>query len=196
MTATTTPEGLASVGDVVHFKVSGLIFAGNVWTKGQELELTAEIISNSINSEGESRLDRELRNPDGRIGFGPWPTDVPKLTRGSVEWELARDQARREALAQPVPRLRDEAMRKLDLDFGPPPATSHSIAGPSDELLARAAYDARQRDRERVAAESAAPRGDSPSDERLEALMDLARAASFDRSLERQQALDDTPKAV
>lgn len=195
MTVTSTPEGLASVGDVVHFKVSGLIFAGNVWTRGQELTLTTEIIANSINGDGESRIDRELRNPDGRIGFGPWPTDIPKLTRGSVEWELARDQARREALAQPLPRLREEAMRKLDADYGPPPATSHSIAGPSDELLARSAYDARQRDRERVAAESA-PRADSPSDERLEALMDVARAASFDRSLERQQMLDDAAGRV
>lgn len=78
MTETTsTPEGRASVGAVLHVNVSGFMFAGRVWSRGDEFTLTADMIESSLNRLGESSIDRELARPDGRIGAGAWPADLP-----------------------------------------------------------------------------------------------------------------------
>ncbi len=194
-TLTTTPEGRAAVGDLLHVTVSGYTFAGRVWTRGDEFTLTAAMIENSLNRLGESSIDRELRHPDGRIVAGPWPGG-PTWTPGSPEQDLARERARQDALSLP-PRDRDAALREVRNIYGTAP-TSHTTRGPSDPALARAAHEERQRDKQLADADKAkqrAARFDPDADSRLQELMDLGRAAAFDRELEAREILGDRGEA-
>lgn len=144
----TTPKGVATVGDTVHVVVSGFTAFGNVWRRGQEIVLDESHIAGSLNRNGESWLDRELANPDGRVQLGCWPGG-PTWMPGTVEHDLARDTARAAAWAEPNPEVRVVALRSLDEQFGRPGATSRTIgAGSSnarqvEEQRARAATQGR-----------------------------------------------------
>lgn len=184
-------------GDFIH-ALDDLTAFSFVWPRGSTVELTAERIASTFNRLGQSWLadlseEAQLRRWGRvRVGVGPWPEGVDPLTPGSVEHQLARDAARREAHAQPTQRLRDAAMREVTTRFGAAPTTSITTAGPSDRELARAGFEAREAQREAEAMDAAKARSRRTLDDvALDNTMDLHAAASFDRAQQRQDALAD-----
>lgn len=171
-------------GDTYVALKAGFIWAGAVRARGERIVVTSEdspeklAVVLDVNAQvarwGEQRLAVEL------------PEHFEHFEQGTVERDLEYQRRRAEAYAQPVERLRDEALRKLTADFGMPPATSRTLTGPTDASLEQ--YRARQRAMDAQQPQRAF-RGEL--DAELERSMDVARSVSFDRALERQQILDD-----
>lgn len=190
-------ETMLQPGDFIH-AVDDLTAFSFVWPRGSTIELTAERIASTVNRLGQSWLsdlseEAQLRRWGRvRVGLGPWPEGVDPLTPGSTEHALARDAARREAYAQPTGRLRNVALREVTARFGSV-VTSRTLSGPSDPELARAEFEVREAQRQADALKASEARSrrtleDIPD---LDTLMDLQAAASFGRTLERQDALAD-----
>jgi hypothetical protein len=141
-----TPEGRARVGDVIHVKVSGFTGFGSTWTRGAEIKLSALDIGSSINREGSSWIDRELRHPDGRLGSGPWPEGLAKLVHGSPEWAEQREAARREAHARPASERLD-ALQRVREEFGESTPTNRTLNRAPNPTV-RAAHEQDERIRQ------------------------------------------------
>lgn len=121
-----TPGGLARAGDVLHVRVSGTTMFGRSWSRGESFHLDADDIAHSVNRHGESFLDRELRDPDGKLGIGPWPESEDVFIPGTPEFEEAAEAARREAHAMPTEQQRLDALQAVRKKFGAPTSTQHT----------------------------------------------------------------------
>jgi len=185
-------------GDQIHVvDPHGVTAFGFNWPRGATIELDAERIASTFNRLGQSWLSdlseagQVERWGRIRLGLGAWPEGVDPLIPGSVEHSLARARARALAMGA-APRDRDEELRKVREQYGTEP-TSSTIAGPTDPALALAAYEERQ-EAKRAAADAAAKsrrRVDLDTEQERDHMMDVARAASFGRGLERQEAQAD-----
>ena len=146
MNTITTPEGRASVGDVLHVNVSGFMVFGNVYARGQEIRLDADKIAASLGRDGASWIDRELARPDGRVGLGPWPEGQATYDAvGDPTWHEQYARARAEAYAHPTAEERDAALREIRRIYGDGLTTSRTIGGPSNPAEQRAAQEQRLR---------------------------------------------------
>lgn len=182
-----------------HFHVlspRGALIAGAAYRRGDTLTLTAEQIESQRDRLGNSWADdvseagQLARWGEVRIGLGPWPEDTPKLLPGSVEHSEAREAARRAAHALQNPDTRLAALRAVEADFGPSPATSRTVGGPSDPLLRKAADEERARRRAEAAKAPRKPR-DLALERSLDEVLDLGRAEAWNRADALREAVED-----
>jgi hypothetical protein len=183
-------------GDTIHC-LDAVTAWGAVWPRGSVITLTADQIAATVNRHGQSWLsdlseEAQLRRWGRvRLGVGDWPEGEQVLIPGSVEHALARTKAREQAMGAP-PRDREAELRRVREEFGTV-TTSTTLGGPTDLALAQSAYEERQRVKQAAAEEQTrnARRVDLDALREIDNLMDLARAASFSRGLERQDVLAD-----
>lgn len=110
-----TPKGRLHSGDVIHFLKSSSAW-GHVHGRGDSIELTAELIGQTVDAKGHSWLD-QIDDEDARIGRGEWPEDQERWTPGSTEEAMAYESQRREAHAQPNSADRAAALAALAKRF-------------------------------------------------------------------------------
>ncbi|MFJ2542797.1 hypothetical protein [Microbacterium sp. NPDC087589] len=150
-------------GDTFHCLTSGatiptgqgFLSASHISKAGQNVIVTQAMIDASYSSSGASWMAL-IDDPEGqrarwreeRFRLGPAPADAPTWGAvGDADWREAREQARREAWAQPTLQARAEALAAVNARFGPAAPTSTIIStspDPSIKLAAeqRAALDA------------------------------------------------------
>jgi len=148
----TTPLGKLTEGDQIHFKTSTTAW-GYVRGRGETLTLTAEQIENSVDQLGRSWLD-SVDDPEARIDRGPWPDGEPRWSYGDPMWEEQRESARRVAWSHVDPKVRAQALREVDLIFGPPPATSWTTNAAEDPSIGLAEEQEQRRRQAGVAIRS------------------------------------------
>lgn len=120
---TTTNEGTPELPCTIHFTSAHTVALSTdanghaIFSYGDELELTQEIVALSRDRFGNSTLLARLASGDAGIHLGAWP-DLPRLLPGSLDWAEQRELARQAAW-----KIEDEAERKAALvqvqaDFG------------------------------------------------------------------------------
>ncbi|GMA27052.1 hypothetical protein [Arenivirga flava] len=136
MTDTTTPAASKYAGLRIHFKRAITVNLGTtlasgseVFQRGNELTLTADIIAASRDRNGDSWIIRELDKgaQSSTIGTGPWPEDVLPWRVGSADWADAREKARIEAHKHPTEAEVAEALAAVRRRFGPSAPTSRTL---------------------------------------------------------------------
>ena len=144
---TTTKTTKLAPGDVVHWLRSGLIFristsmnaASEVSRRGSELIITSEILAAAHDRNGENSMWDLVEDEAGQFarwgsqGFarGTAPEGLTSWTPGTTEADVAHDEARTAAWAQPDPQRRARAFADLKRDFGnPTTSTTLRTEGP------------------------------------------------------------------
>lgn len=140
-------------GDQIHAKVTGVTFAtgrgftsaSHVTTAGETYTITQQLLEASRDAGGRSWL-RHLVSDEAqvrrwgavRFGIGPAPEGMTPEP-GTAEHREAREQARREAWAQPTAQARTAALAAVESRFGPAPISSTTISTTPDPSIAAAA---------------------------------------------------------
>lgn len=109
----------------------GLLSAAHQTTAGETVIATAEMIAASYSAGGRSWMaiigddDAQLdRWGEIRFRLGRAPEDIQRWNEwGDSQWVELREQARREAWAQPTAAARAEALAAVHERFGPPAST-------------------------------------------------------------------------
>jgi hypothetical protein len=99
---------------------------GRVLEYGDEIEVTGQLIEDNTDRTGACFLDllgndEEQERRWGKVVFrrGRWPAGQSRLERGSFAWADAREAARKAAWTIENLATRQEALRKVEADFGP-----------------------------------------------------------------------------
>ncbi|WP_146078084.1 hypothetical protein [Subtercola sp. Z020] len=121
-------------GDQIHILATGVtlstgdFFPSYIGRRGDTLTVTEALIEASRDRNGESWLDAVVTGDDQRIGFGPFPSDVPVLLPGSLEFQAERERRRDQAWRIPTTAERDLALAQVYAEFGPLGPTGSSIS--------------------------------------------------------------------
>jgi hypothetical protein len=131
-------------GELIHFYVNAFSFmtsesqaSGVTSRRGMQCVVTADMISANRDRTGISFLDLTPAEQVEKFGFevwghGPTPVDLDPFTVGTVEFDLARDEARRLAWLEPNTRLRQEKLAAVHDKFGRAPSDQRSSFSPGD----------------------------------------------------------------
>lgn len=140
-------------GDEIHVLKSGVTIptgqgfmsASHISRAGETIIVTAKMIAASYSASGRSWL--AIVNDDAaqierwgetRFRMGRAPEGAPTWGAvGDADWREAREQARKDAWAQPTAQARAEALAAVEKRFGPAPTTSvtlNTTADPSIKL--------------------------------------------------------------
>lgn len=111
-------------GDQIHILVTGVtlsvgdFFPSYVGRRGDTITVTEAMIEASRDRNGKSWLDAVAAGDDSRIGLGPFPSDVPALLPGSLEFQAERERRREQAWLIPTVAEREAALAEVYRDFG------------------------------------------------------------------------------
>ncbi len=133
MTTATSELPLPALPFIAHFTDTfsvlladgALGLGGEVFSFGQELELTEELVALNTGRDGRCSLLDRLRAGSG-IHLGPWPPDRSRLQPGSFEHADAYEAQRRQAWQISDEGERALALSRLREEFAPGP-TSRTI---------------------------------------------------------------------
>lgn len=113
---------------------SGAFGYGQVLQYGQEMRITEAIRALNTDEAGNCPFDLVDDEPAqvarwGRVVFrrGPWPPDQPRYEQGSIAWQDALEEARREAWKIKDPGARSARFAAIKEEFGSLPTTSRTI---------------------------------------------------------------------
>ncbi|MDN3443732.1 hypothetical protein [Microbacterium sp. APC 3901] len=124
----------------------GLLSAAHQTTAGETIIATAEMIAASFSASGRSWMsiigdDAAQFDRWGEIRFRPGraPEDIQRWNEwGDGQWSELREQARKEAWAQPTAEARADALAAVEKKFGPAAPTSTIISTSPDPSIAAA----------------------------------------------------------
>jgi hypothetical protein len=133
----------ATPGDQFHWTRSGMTYSvnesssgvGAISQRGQTVTLTQTLIDSNRNRYGETFLDL-IHDDEAQVkrwkhtfmAAGEAPADMTPWTPGTVEEELAREDASRKVYAIPAGIERQRALRDIAATFGAPPSSQVSSA--------------------------------------------------------------------
>ena len=133
ITAGTTLHWLANGVDYMTSDI-GLSGVSTVSQRGQSFVLTDSILEANRDRTGFSIFEiadkpeeQERRHGRQLLGVGPAPADLGHWTPGTVEFDLARDEARRLAWLEPTATGQQEALREVERVFGRTPSGQKSV---------------------------------------------------------------------
>ena len=142
MTPAPTPRAREPIP--VHFVASGLTIVvdasgsgvARVMEYGSELTITPELVQANTDRVGNCPLLDLLDDDEAQarrwgkvmVRRGPWPADLSRIERGSLQWDDAREAARQKAWKIDDPNDRARALAQVKEHYGPQPTTSRTIA--------------------------------------------------------------------
>ncbi|RFA07941.1 hypothetical protein B7R54_00970 [Subtercola boreus] len=133
MTAATKATSIKP-GDQIHILATGVtlsigdFYPSYIGRRGDTLTVTEAMIDASRDRNGETWLAAVATGDDPRIGLGPFPSDLPVLLSGSLEFEAERQRRRDQAWLIPTESEREAALAKVRKEFGAPIRTGSSIS--------------------------------------------------------------------